>query len=242
MIAVPALFMSLWILRNYLVFGRWVFLRSNLGLELSVSNNSCATFGIRLNEMTGCYEHPNISVREAEQLAAMGEPAYNEAKLRSAIQWIREHPQRFVTLSLQRFWFFWFPSERGNNMSELRKRYRLIAYCATLLSLPGLLLFCARNRIGGRIFLLWLGWFPLIHYIVQFEDRYRVPIYWLTLLLAGFTITRVLHWLVFNCISSNRVLTRPVRVHNRFPRPATVGDPPVDCENARHRTATPDFW
>jgi hypothetical protein len=153
-----------------------------------------------MNHRTGCFKtvHPNVNITEAQKLVAMGEPAYQQALLKRAINWIQQHPQRFLSLTLQRFWFFWFPSDEGNNVAELlsmgkrRGLHAFVIYLVTLLSLPGLLLLFARNRPSGTICFLWLGVFPLIHYIVQFEDRYRSPILWLTLLLAGFTIAAVL--------------------------------------------------
>jgi hypothetical protein len=200
LVVIPAVIILPWIVRNYVVFERLIFIRSNLGLELHVSNNPCAQFGVRMNHRTGCFKtvHPNVNITEAQKLVAMGEPAYQQALLKRAINWIQQHPQRFFSLTLQRFWFFWFPSDEGNNVAELlsmgkrRGLHAFVIYLVTLLSLPGLLLLFARNRPSGTICFLWLGVFPLIHYIVQFEDRYRSPILWLTLLLAGFTIAAVL--------------------------------------------------
>jgi hypothetical protein len=196
----PAVITLPWIVRNYVVFERLIFIRGNLGLELHVSNNPCAEFGVRMNQRTGCFQtiHPNVNAVQARKLVAMGEPAYQHEQLSEAIEWIQHHPQRFIALTAQRFWFFWFPSNEGNNLAELlsqgwrRSLRAIVVYSATILSLPGLLLLFARNRPGGLICLLWLGSFPIIHYIVQFEPRYRSPILWLTLLLAGFTIATLL--------------------------------------------------
>jgi hypothetical protein len=44
-----------------------------------------------------------------------------------------------------------------------------------------------------------LGWtllaYPLVHYVVQFEARYRYPILCATLLPAGYALVRFKHWL-----------------------------------------------
>ena len=206
LVVIPAVVILPWIVRNHVVFERFIFIRGNLGMELNVSNNPCAQFGMRINQRTGCFQaiHPSESIVEARKLGAMGEVAYQKALLNQAVEWIQQNPQRFLDLALQRFWLFWFPSDEGNNVAELfsmgrRRGLRaFVVYSATLLSLPGLLLLLSRNRLGGTICLLWLGLFPIVHYVVQFNDRYRAPILWLTFLLAGFTIASLFQRLAFD--------------------------------------------
>jgi hypothetical protein len=53
-----------------------------------------------------------------------------------------------------------------------------------------------KNRAGGILCLLWLGCFPFIHHVVQFEDRYRTPILWLTFLLAASALMRIGLWIM----------------------------------------------
>lgn len=45
LIVLAALVIALWLLRNFSVFHRFIFVRDNFGLELYVSNNDCAKFG-----------------------------------------------------------------------------------------------------------------------------------------------------------------------------------------------------
>jgi hypothetical protein len=46
-----------------------------------------------------------------------------------------------------------------------------------------------KSRSAAGILALWLLLFPLIYYVIQFDLRYRFPILWVTLLLAGFLIS-----------------------------------------------------
>jgi hypothetical protein len=201
MIAIPALVLLPWTFRNHAVFGEWFFVRDDLGLELMVSNNPCAQFGAKVNQRSGCYDtiHPEENAAIARRLQAMGEPAFNVEMRGRAIQWIQQNPRQFLRLTLQRAWFFWFPSTRGNNLRNLRSRERVLSfvlYSTTLLSIPGLFLLFKTNREGGILCLLWLGFFPLIHYVVQFEDRYRTPIMWITFLLAAFALLQGGLWMM----------------------------------------------
>ena len=61
----------------------------------------------------------------------------------------------------------------------------------TLLSIPGFLLMLYRRlpiaAVFGAIFLLY----PLLYYVVVSEERYRLPILWLSCLTAGYLLTAI---------------------------------------------------
>ena len=42
---------------------------------------------------------------------------------------------------------------------------------------------------------IWLAFFPLIYYVVQYEDRYRYPIMWITFLLGALPVSLCIEWL-----------------------------------------------
>ncbi|MEP7364321.1 MAG: hypothetical protein ABI972_13795 [Acidobacteriota bacterium] len=178
-----------WTVRNAVAFGELIVFRSNLGLELQVSNNDCASYAIRGNLASGCFKtfHPSRNVVEASRMAAIGEIAYYRMKQDQAIAWISTHPGRFLELTRQRLVAFWFPHERSNPLDELlhgRSIERSVIYLCTILTLPGLLLAARRTRFGIVLW-SWLLLFPPIYYVVQYEDRYRAPIHWVSFLLAG---------------------------------------------------------
>jgi len=183
-----------WTARNYLVFHRWIPLRSALGLALEASNNDCALAGVRQSEASGCFflHSPNHNPAEADRARTLGESEYNAMKLRDTIAWITNHPRRFAVLTAQRFYAFWFPNE-GESLREeftrrARRRERLAIYLATILSVPGLLAILKAKREVGGILASWLVFFPPIYYIALFEDRYRYPILWVTFVCAGYSL------------------------------------------------------
>ncbi len=189
-VLLPLLIVAPWTIRNYLQFHRVIPVRDNLGLELSVSNNDCAQFSIYRNLSSGCFDkfHPNHNVSEAAKVRAMGEVNYEDLRLREAASWIGSHPEAFVSLSATRFIAFWIPTQNGDvrDASGWRlERGILYIYLMTALSVAGLVTLFRRDVRSSIICLSCLAAFPLIYYFVQFEDRYRYPIMWVTFLLGS---------------------------------------------------------
>ena len=190
-----------WMIRNRLVLGSWVPLRSNLGLELAVSNNDCAKPGLMQNLESGCSTtlHPYLNRREAFQLRQMGEVAYNRMKMKEAFRWIRSHPSAFLKLTAQRIFDFWFLHRSGEFWRTLVepgfRLHQLVLAVATPMSLFALVLLWREKRLAALIMGAWLFLFPLVYYIVQSSDRYRMPTLWVRYLLAGYLAGQLLQWL-----------------------------------------------
>ncbi|MFN8061304.1 MAG: hypothetical protein U0Q12_19240 [Vicinamibacterales bacterium] len=204
-VALPVALLVPWTVRNWYVFDRPILLRGNLGLELATSHNACASPGLLQTLESGCFAivHPDLSLAEAVRMRDLGEPAYHAARLREATSWIAGHPGRTWSLTLRRIVLFWWPSPRDAVLDEWwtstpPRRFRIIAV-ATLLSVVGLLrLFVAGAQeprdgtgsgraawVAGLVLAAPLLLFPIVYYLLQFEDRYRYPILWVTFLLAG---------------------------------------------------------
>jgi hypothetical protein len=173
-----------------------VFLRDNLGLELAVSNNPCATFSLDLNRsQSACFEnnHPNESYDEAMRVLMLGEPAYNQIRMHEAITWINDNRSQFLLLTAQRLMAFWFPNSSGNPLMRSQiSRSEWVTYIWTLLSIPGLLLLWRSHRHAAVVFGLWLSFYPLVYYVTQFSERYRHPILWATLLPGSYFVVEFL--------------------------------------------------
>jgi hypothetical protein len=187
---IPAVIIVPWTARNYSVFRRFIFVRDNLGLELAVSNNDCAPVSLNKSRELGCFtkSHPNESAAEAIRLLELGEPRYNDARFHEALAWIRSHPARFATLSAQRFFAFWMPSDVANPFQDLvhpGRKTRGTVYLLTLLSVLGLPILYCQNRKGFVVCALWLCLYPPVYYVIQYIDRYRYPIMWVTFLLGA---------------------------------------------------------
>ncbi len=195
LVVLPTLIVIPWTIRNYSVFHRFVLVRDDLGLELAVSNNDCAQFAMERN-FHGCFQvvHPNRSEEEARKLIALGEADYNQLRLREALDWIQTHPHRFARLSAYRFIAWWMPTESGTlRFADYAGRGRLlerfVIYAMTLLSIPGLAILYRRDFKSAAVCASCLAIFPVIYYFVQFQDRYRYPVLWLTFLLGALPIS-----------------------------------------------------
>lgn len=183
-----------WLIRNYRVFGHFILIRDNLGLELAVSNNSCAPFWFWGNAHGDCFHklHPNESIFEAERVRDLGEYRYNEERRREGMQWIRQNPRAFLQVSSQRFLAFWFPTPAGNAFKDQRvSPQMLVVWFLALLSVPGLWLLWRKDRVSAGITLIWLALFPPVYYIVQYDIRYRYPILWATFLPGCYFLTEM---------------------------------------------------
>jgi hypothetical protein len=90
-----------WGMRNYHVFGHFIFTRSNFGLELAAGNaddsNGFSGTG------AGWILHPHDNLPAAERLAKVGEIEYMKEMKEIAISWISSHPLTFLVLTVKRF-------------------------------------------------------------------------------------------------------------------------------------------
>lgn len=163
-----------WTIRNYVVMGGFVPLRDNFGLELYLSNHP----GSGPLMMDNLWQHPLYDLAEAERVRAMGELAYNRAKLAAALAWIKANPWPFLRLVRLRIHFFWLP--------WTRVRVPWLEWIITLLAFGGLWRLWSDDRTAAPAFLaLWIS-FPLIYYVIEGEPRYRYPMEWSVLLLAAY--------------------------------------------------------
>lgn len=181
-----------WTVRNYEAFGRFIPLRSNMGLELALANHPAAVgtgdqrevFWNRLQEI-----HPQESQAAFDRMQAMGgERAYADALGVEAKQWIRAHPVEFAALSLRHVVQFYFPPEwQWNIYSKIN--------AAMKLKLTLTWVFAGLGLIGALASaLLWRGryFYPaalvlmtaLPYAMVQPVLRYHYLIYAITLFLG----------------------------------------------------------
>jgi len=181
MICTAMLIVSTWIIRDYAQFGAFMFVRDNLGLELSIGNNPCAAATFRETEKAGCLylNHPNGNPVVAKSVADMGELAFERARLHRALNWMNENREAFLKLTAQRFRQFWFPTVNDRHWEQY------LVWLITLMAAPGMILLWRKNAAFARLVLLSWILFPLIYYLVPSETRYRYPIYWTMLLPAG---------------------------------------------------------
>jgi hypothetical protein len=100
---VVCMFTVPWLVRNYVVIGGIVPLRSNFGVELLQGNNERATLVQNLSSL-----HPNVDVTERTRYRELGERAYvKEAHARATSYMVREQPGRTVQRTVMRILLFW---------------------------------------------------------------------------------------------------------------------------------------
>lgn len=167
-----ALVVSPWLMRNYQVFGQFVFVRDNLPLEMHMANN---------DRMTGLWtrdEHPGNDSAAMRRFQELGELGFMKEKQQEFHQFLREHPAEFVKFSIQRAWYFWTGTPQAtivNGYDFILARH--VAFLlAALFALAGLWL-TIRNRTPGAFLLACLFFiYPLPYYTVNPFPRYKHPI------------------------------------------------------------------
>lgn len=183
--------LSPWTLRNRRQFGGWVFVRSNAGLELAVSNHDFATpiipyelFPPRPDLVRRWMSlHPSTSHKHSDRVRTVGEAVYNSERFKEALDWIRRNPRRFALLSLQRLRYFWFYPG-----GKVRRWRNVILFPMVVLAAWGLFRMLRQHRLAGLLFLGdWIA-YPLTYYFVQVSVNYRYPIEWTILFLSCYAV------------------------------------------------------
>jgi hypothetical protein len=181
--AVAAVTMSPWSIRNYIRLGSPVFAKDCFGMEMFVSNHPGATWSVTDEKESEWLdrEFPTRQPRAAEELRQMGEVAYNQAKMRVAMDWVRSNPDEFGKLVVQRFFHFWFPPGP-------RLPVTVALWCFTPMAFAGLYLM--RRQCPAAAWMIGTTWllFPLIYYLAAWSSRYRYPIEWTLMLAASVAI------------------------------------------------------
>jgi 4-amino-4-deoxy-L-arabinose transferase-like glycosyltransferase len=167
-----------WLVRNYSVFHRLVFVRGDLGVELRVGNNPQAE-----GWWIPAY-HPGNNRVLYEQYEQMGEAAFDAEQAHLAEEWMSQHPREFLVLSFRRFIFFWAGIPR-EGMAQVKN---LLFLASSLLAIGGLLLAAKRRVPGVFLFAALLLFYPLIYYFTFPTPRYRHAIDPELVMLAVFSI------------------------------------------------------
>lgn len=164
------LILTPWTLRNYRVFHKFIPVRSNFGEELRLGNADDAV-GIWRN-----YVHPSQYPIQLRLYTQMGETAFIEMRKREALDFVRAHPGKFVTLSLRRFVYYWFDTPMTNWNGDLRLYRNVLFFFTSVVAFGGLWL-ALRTRHPARFLfasVLFAG--PLLYYLTFPHPRYRHPI------------------------------------------------------------------
>ncbi len=173
---------SPWILRNWLVLGALVPLRSNFGLELAVSNNPWAFPSQRENFRRPHVArlHPTFGPEIREEIRREGEIAFNRRKWAEALEWIRGSKAAFLKLTAARVAQFWWP------VHEISGFHIFAVRLVTLAVLAGMVVMVMRHEPAAWFLAGASVLFSLPYAVLHVSTRLRFPIMWLSLLGAGY--------------------------------------------------------
>lgn len=184
--SVPA---AAWIARNSAVFGRFVFLRSGLGLELSV--------GVRDDEFLNDHSSslPNRNPDELRRYRSIGELAYVHARTAQAVEWITAHPRAFATRVTRRIAGYWLGWRLAGSIYFWYGRFGLLK--ALLYSLPAfgalasLIIMFRRRWRGFWLYASILAAYPAVYFLTHVLPRYRLPLEPLLFCLTAFALVAI---------------------------------------------------
>jgi 4-amino-4-deoxy-L-arabinose transferase-like glycosyltransferase len=162
--------LSPWVIRNDEVFGHFVFLRDDFGLQFRLGNGPSAD-GMLMPQF-----QPNLNQLEFEKFRRLGEVAYAESCKRFAFDWVRANPARFAAISLKRFFYYWNGVPKPTS-SVSPVDFRSSPFLATsVLALWGLGRMVRQKRPGAWLFAGLVLTYPTVYYFVYPHARYRHPI------------------------------------------------------------------
>jgi hypothetical protein len=171
--------MAPWAIRNSRVLGSFIWTRSNLGLELQVSNNNFATADGEANaRMPEPRLHPFANNEERAKVRALGEVAYERQKWQQALAWINSHKLAFLRLTAERFRLFWLPV-------MLRWWQSAFEIALSLTAFAGIFLLFRERNASAWIFGSAMAAYPAIYYIIEVSPRYRFPLECVLFLLSA---------------------------------------------------------
>lgn len=177
---------SPWMIRNAVVFHRFIPMRDSMGLELWMGNN-----GNNLR-WTSDDLHPLHDMKELADYNNMGELAYMGHKALQAKTYIHDHPRWYAWMCARRAVYLWTGYWSFDTSYLALEPFDLanipFASCLTLLGLIGLLLAWSRKpfeaiRYGGVMFL-----FPVMYYFTHPEPYHMRPLDPLLVILGCYAI------------------------------------------------------
>jgi 4-amino-4-deoxy-L-arabinose transferase-like glycosyltransferase len=181
-ILTAGLVVSPWLVRNYAVFGKFVFVRDNLPLEMHMANN---------DQSTGLWtrsEHPGNDPEAMRRFQELGEIRFMEEKQRQFREFVREHPGQFLRFTLDRVLYFWVGPPQANIIAgyDLMVARHVMFILPAAFAFAGLWLTWRNKKPGGFLLTCFLLIYPLPYYLVNPFPRYKHAIEPEMILLAVF--------------------------------------------------------
>ncbi len=178
--------LSPWIVRNYMLFHKFIPVRSGYGLELYIGNNGYSQHWVNRSL------HPNHSDAELSEYERVGEIAYMDHKLQQGKDYIRSHPAWFAWMTFRRIIYMWtgyWSFDHAYLKDEpLDPPNIFVNTTMSLLGLWGLWLVWRRQPAMAVRFAIVLLFYPLTYYFSHPETYYFRPVDPLIVVLAAVAI------------------------------------------------------
>lgn len=176
-----------WTARNYILFHKFVPLRSNLPLELYIGNNE------NYDDRHPVWPPVISKEREILRFFRMGETAFMEEERRKATQFILNHPKMEVKLTGKRFVAFWAgianPVQTFVATDSLLIRVVLVCdVVAAIGAFFGIVVLFQRRGEYAFPLAAYPMVFPCLYYVTHTSLRYRYPVDPVVLLLAAIAL------------------------------------------------------
>ena len=159
---------SPWAIRNAVVFGHPVFLRSNFWFEFHIGNyhysNGMGYFGF----------HPGSNPWQLQKYIELGEQGYINWSKQQALSFVRQYPKEFLDLSLHRMLWFWDGTPLLYQAQEWWKPWEFWPFSAT--AWLGWIFLLTRRPRGWVLYSACMVAYPLPYYIVYPIAKYRYAI------------------------------------------------------------------
>jgi len=188
------LVVSPWLLRNYEVFGKFVFVRDNLPLEMHMANN---------DQSTGLWtrsEHPGNDPEAMRKFQELGEIRFMEEKQQQFRQFVHQHPEEFLRFTLERGLYFWIGTPQADIVAgyDLMIARHVMFILPAVLAFAGLWLTLRNKKVGGFLLACFLLIYPLPYCLVNPFPRYKHAIEPEMILLAVYLLWQAsrtqIHW------------------------------------------------
>jgi hypothetical protein len=177
---------SPWLIRNAMVFHRFIPMRDNMGLELWMGNNG---YDLR---WTSDDLHPLHDAQEMADYNSMGELAYMNYKMEQARAFIHANPAWYARMCVRRALYIWtgyWSFDRDYLAQEPMDPANIpFATGLTLLGIAGLVLAWRRNKFDAMRYAGVMFLFPLMYYFAHPEPYHLRPLDPLLTILGCFAI------------------------------------------------------
>ena len=154
-----------WLVRNYVIFHRFIFVRDNFWLEFQLGNFHGST-GLGFGGL-----HPTGNPRLLKLFHDLGELGYMDDRKQAAKTFLHNDPKEFRELTLKRILWFWDGTSVLYQAFEWWKPWEV--WWLSVVSLLGMLFVLTRRPPGWVLFLGTVLVYPLPYYVTYANPKYR---------------------------------------------------------------------